>query len=305
MRVQLLMRDAEYRNALTEMISVEDRDIFVEVSSTAAKDGKSLILTDIDPKEIDSEILAKISRRTLFLSPVDPERVRSSAAAGNEVKLHVIFKYCCLSSIMAELAILYHEWTGDIGGVSTMTRTIAVTGESDLLSSERCRSIARQIIYLNGGSVLILPLGFINDYSTDTEESQGWFSRLMYLIDEGRDYPAESFISKDSYGISYLMLPQGLNPVAGIGGEYLRKLISSIGFRFDTLILDIGTCFRKENIEIAAHADDILFIGNGRRIPDISRIIGSEASSKVRRIRINSDEDETLAIDECLRAMYT
>lgn len=305
MRIQMLVRDADYRNALVDMISSEDRDIYIEVDGDSARDGRSVILTDIMPGEIDRDVLRRIARRTLFLSGTDPGNSGlKDAALIQEENLHVLFKYSCLSNILAELALVYHEWTGDAGSLAPVTKTIAVTGDNDLYSSERCHTLARQIIYRYGGSVLILPLGYINDYKTDAGLGRGWFTRLMYLIEEGRDYPKDSFVITDSYGINYLMLPPGLNPVAGLSKEYLTDLIRSVGCRFDTLILDIGSCYRRENLDVAAQADSVLFIGSGRRIPDIEKILGSGASGRLTKIRLSPDTDETLSIDEYAGKLY-
>lgn len=299
MRVQLLIRDKEYQDALTEMIAGSDMDILIEIKSESSRDGKSIILTDISPDELDRDVLCKISPRTLFLSAVRPGNDAGRKVSGEiSAPLHIVFKYSCISNILAELALVHHEWTGDPGNISTVSRTIAVIGESDYHSADRCRILARQIVYRKGGSVLILPLGYINDYSYDTGEARGWFTRLMYMIDEGKDYPADSFVCKDSYGVSYLMLPRGLNPVSGLGNAYLGKLIMSLGCRFDTLILDAGTSFRRENIDLAARSDRILYFGSGRRIPDITKIIGSEAADRLTTISISADQDETISIDE-------
>ena len=294
MRVQLLIRDKDYRDALTEMIAGTDMDIYLEVESDSSKDGSSVILTDIRPDEIDMEILKKISKRTLFLASVRP----GTDTSDDDVHLHRIFKYSCLSSILSELVMVHHEWTGDTGGIRTVSRTLAVISETDYRSSDRCIILARQIIYRVGGSVLILPLGPINDYSYDTGEAHGWFTRLMYLIDEGRDFPIDSFAVKDSYGVSYLMLPKGLNPVAGLSAEYLSKLIMSVGCRFDTLILDIGSSLRHENTDIASRSDGILFFGSGRRIPDIGKILGRDAEGKITQISTDTGADESISIDE-------
>jgi hypothetical protein len=153
-------------------------------------------------------------------------------------------------------------------------------------------------VYRRGGSVLVLPLGFVNDYLFDTSNPGGWFARLMYLIDEGRDYPSETFVTKDPYGVSYLMLPGGLNPVAGLSEEYLNKLILSIGCKFDYLILDIGSSLRKENINIAGGADRVLYFGSGRRIPDITRVLTNVKSSRITTVDLAPDEDESVKIDD-------
>ncbi|MBR2541172.1 MAG: hypothetical protein IKE85_10185 [Mogibacterium sp.] len=305
MRVQMLMRDTEYRDAMIKSIASSERDIFLEIEGNASKDGNSVILTDIRPEEIDDEVLKKIAGRTLFLTGVRSTcKPQDKLTDPDHADIHTIFKYSCLSSIMSELTLIYHNWTGDPGGLASYSRTIAVTGESDLVNSDRCRELARQIIYRHGGSVLIIPLGYINDYAENAGEGKGWFKRLMYLIEEGRDFPSESFVYRDTYGISYLMLPPGLNPVSGLSGDYLAGLIRTMGARFDTVILDIGSCYRRENIEICTRADNILFVGSGRRIPNMEKIIGSEAVLRLESIRYSPDSDLTLEIDEYVRRLY-
>ena len=314
MRIGMLMRDMEYRDALTEMISHSDRDILIEIAGRSGADGKSVILTDIMPDEIDDDVLRRIAPRTLFLSSIPPERGTSLNSDDhtdtNTLPLNVIFKYSSVSTILAELTLVYQRWTGDSCILSTVSVTIAVMGESDLHSSSICRMLARQIIYRRGGSVLILPLGFINDYAernntqAEREEARGWFRRLIYMIDDGRDFPAESFVTNDSYGISYLKLPEGLNPVAELDSRYLDRLVTSMGMRFDTMILDIGTCYRQENIGLACRADRIIFIGSGRRIRDIREMIDSLPAERTKSIRFSMGTDETLALDDYVLELF-
>jgi hypothetical protein len=186
-----------------------------------------------------------------------------------------------------------------MGEVSPVSRVIAVCSENDMLSSDRCRAIARQIIYRQGGRILILSLSFINDYGNTG--GRDVFRKLMYFIDGGRDYRADAFTFTDSYGISYLDIPRGINPVASLDAGYLSALIRTMGSKFDLVILDAGTCYRKENLDIIRSAGDIVWFGSGIRIEEPSVITGDTEGRRAAFIDPGSGRDETLMIDDYVR----
>lgn len=298
MRVGIMMRDTEYRDALSQMISEAGRDIIVEVAGTGGVHRDAVILTDVMPSEIEQQSLAKLRSRTVFLSSVP---VSKDSGKG----YHIIFKYSSFTEIMSELSVVYSEWSGYKGAVIPGTRMIAVISGSDQLCSDRCRELAGQIIYIHGGSVLILPLGFINDHRAYTgDDGSGAFRRLMYMIDEGMDYPAEIFTVTDSYGISRLRMPAGINPLTELDEEYLSRLVCSLGRQFDTLVLDIGSCYRKENISLICGADNILFIGSSRRIGNLRDYLGEDAAARAKYISCTDSQDETIALDGYVRDLY-
>ena len=318
-----MMRDTEYRDALIEMMADMDKDVFIEIAGPGSIRKDAVILTDILPSEIESRSLSRIKERTLFLSPVPVERSKlrpvfkdcENGNEGNNVKYiqenmpesgcRLIFKYSSLISIMSELSLIYSAWSGDTGTITPATRVIAVAGDADQLSAVRCRTLAGQIAYRHGGSILVLPLGYINDYRTDAEgDSGGWFRKLMYFIDEGRDYPPEGFTFTDSYGISCLKLPGGINPLTSLGRGHLSDLITSMSRHFDTLILDIGSCYSDTNLSILRKADNILFFGSGRRIEDPAAFIGSDNSEKIHHISGADAGAEARGIDDFISEIY-
>jgi hypothetical protein len=126
----------------------------------------------------------------------------------------------------------------------------------------------------------------------------------MYMIDEGKDCPPGSFTSIDSYGISYLRLPAGINPVSGLDEDYLGSLISSAGSHFDTVILDIGTCFRKENLQMICKSDNIIFFGSGRNTGDLSSFFNEKTAARIRQICTADAKDETIGIDDYVKEIY-
>ena len=312
MRVAMMMRDSEYRDAMIEMLSGYDKDICIEVSGPTGLSREAVILTDILPSEIERGSLEKIRRRTVFLSPVPTDSMQmqdNSRPVYRDQSLsesiHIVFKYCSLDTILAELALVYSLWSGNTGNINPSTRIIAVTGESDHMSGSRCRALAGQILYRHGGSVLIIPLAYVSDQADEqSRDERGWFRRLMYMIDEGREYSAESFTYTDSYGISFLRLPSGINPLTQLSSDYLEKLITSIGSRFNTLILDVGSCFSAVNLRVLANADNILFFGSGRRIDDPCRYLGAENEQKIRKIGISDARSEALSIDDFVNETY-
>ena len=163
MRVGMMMRDTEYRDALIEMIADMDKDVFIEIAGPGSIRKDAVILTDILPSEIESRSLSRIKERTLFLSPVPVERSKlrpvfkdcENGNEGNNVKYiqenmpesgcRLIFKYSSLISIMSELSLIYSAWSGDTGTITPATRVIAVAGDADQLSAVRCRTLAGQI----------------------------------------------------------------------------------------------------------------------------------------------------------------
>lgn len=310
MRVGMMMRDTEYRDAMIEMMSGFDKDIFIEVAGEGGVSRESVILTDIMPEEIESGSLEKIRHRTVFLSPVPDCSKKNAVNPGSSIpssgngSCSVVFKYSSLLEIMAEISYVYSAWTGNTGSISPSTRVIAVTGEEDSLSSDRCRSLAKQIIYRRGGSVLIMPLGYINDYRPPAADGRGRFRRLMYMIDEGKDYLPECYTYTDSYGISYLDLPAGINPLTALTTDYLTRLITSLCSHFETVILDAGTCYSSRNLKLMHSADNILFFGSERRIEDISQFVGAGNAEKVLRIDISDASAEALCIDDFVKEMY-
>lgn len=295
MRLGILIRDKEYRDALVQKLASYDNNIFVTIIENSAKDTVGcVILTDADPADIDERILKAISDRTVFLTERNDDSLSS---------YHRIFKYSGVSSLISELSLVYNEWHGTGRGRNYTSRNIAVICETDAYAAEKCMSLARQIIYRNGGKVLILPLSFINDYGT-ADSSNNRLSRLLYSIQTGRKRAAESFTYTDSYGVSYLMLPSGQNPLASLGAEDLSLLTSGLAESFDTLIFDIGTCFRKENLSIIEESDSIFFFGTGRRINGPEEIAGSIPPAKLMKIKLSGEADEAMALDDCVKQFY-
>ena len=296
MRLGLLIRDAEYRDALALKLSSYDKDLFVNVMDGSTKEtAGSLILTDIRPSEIDPEVLKAIKARTVFI--VDPKRDDLEGC-------HTVFKYESISNLISELTLVYNEWHGAGPGRNYSARIITVCCETDAYSASKCLSLARQMIYRHGGKVLILPLSYINDYGV-RESDRNVISRLLYTIHTGRDHSSDCFTYTDSYGVSSLMLAPGRNPVAYLDRDDLRSLVSGLAARFDTVICDAGTCFRNENILLMNESEQIVCFETGRRTLGLDELIGKETAGKLIRIKLTGGADEAIAIDDCIKHIFS
>ena len=296
MRLGLLIRDAEYRDALLHKLSSYDNDIFVNIIGNNVKEASgSVILTDIPPKELDSKVLNALKPRTVFL-------ISSEKEDGEEC--NTIFKFCSIPEMISELSLVYNRWHGMGLGIDHSAKLITVCSESDSYSSERCRALAGQIIYSHGGSVLILPLSYINDYGVNDKVRVNSLSRLLYSIQCGRENGLEGVTYTDSYGVSSLLLGKGRNPVAYLDEDELRTLIFGLSKQYDTIIADTASCFRPENIEVMKESENIVLFERGRRVTGIEEILGEDTMRKLIRIKLTGGTEDVITMDECLKKIF-
>jgi hypothetical protein len=206
--------------------------------------------------------------------------------------------------MISELSLVYNRWHGIGLGMDHTARLISVCCESDAYSAERCRAFAGQIIYTHGGSVLILPLSYINDHGVDESLRGNSLSRLLYSIQCGRDKGLEGVTYTDSYGVSSLLLSKGRNPVAYLDEDEIRTLIFGLSRKFDIIIADAASCFRTENIEIMKASERIVYFERGRRVTGIDDILGKDMLGKLIRLKLTGETEDVIAMDECVKKIF-
>lgn len=296
MRLGIMIGDTEYRDALVRKLSLYDNDIFVNIITNNVKDASGcVILTDIAPSSLEDRVLNALKPRTVFITESENE---------NNCDCHSIFKFCSISEIISELSLVYNSWHGINLGKDHSARLISVCCESDSYSAERCRALAGQIVYSHGGSVLILPLSYVNDHGVNDVIKSNSLSRLLYSIQCGRERGLESVTYTDSYGVSSLLLSRGRNPVAYLDDEEIRLLISGLSKKYDTLIGDAGSCFREENIRLMQGSENIVYFERGRRVTGIEEMLGKEAAGKLIRVKLTGGTEDVIAMDDCLKKIF-
>ena len=297
MRLGLLIMDLEYREALVSGIADYDGDIILDVINPGDYiQSDALILTDAKPADLDILLLDKIHERTVFLTT-------TNLTANQSFKIYTCFKYSSISRLLAEISDIYQRWRGIENRSAVNSKIIACCSDSDAFSQGICSELARQIIYRHGGSVVILPLGYVNEEGMDFNGNINRFARLMYMVESDRDTEISSITYTDSYGISRLMLPKGRNPIAYLEEDDLSKLILYISTIFESVILDIAGCYRKENLKVIRSAHSALAFETGRRRLDFKELVGSEIKS-FRIIKLSEGSDEAFAVDEYVKELY-
>ncbi len=303
MRLAFLMRDTEYRDALLEMISEADRNIYLEIgidSITSSIKNKTMLVTDLSPDEIEEETLLKIKDRTVFISSA------SRSDSEEDLIYNTIFKYESLSMNLSNITAAYYKWCGEGIPDTGLSKVFAVCGESDSFTGLTSSSLARQVIFHHGGSVLVLPMGSINDYGLEDLKDAGKFNRLMYYVDSDTDYEIGEFIRKDSYGINYLLMPNGINPISYLKSKDILELISSLSRKFETLIIDIGSSYSKTNIMMLRSSDNVVIVRSQQRKFDPGKLLPDDAvlGRDYIQVDISKDKESELSIDSYLMKIY-
>ena len=307
MRVRLIIQDKEYCRALVETIGRADKDVFVEVSTLAEAstigDG-TLVITDIKSERPELMSLEDYTKRVIYLT-TNPGDVLN---LNKKDECQKLFKYSSISNIFSDVEQINYMWTGETGStLGLVSRVYAVCSDMSDDSSRYSRALARQVLFRRGGSILLLSLKHVNEFGSADENNRSKFSRLMYYMDTGKDYPTEAFTYKDSYGISYMRLPRGLNPIAYMKSQELVNLTRNLTHnKFDTVILDIGSVFNEANILMVNKADNILWFANdsvGFRIEEL--FLSDSPAEKIKRFNVTAkDIDIELAIDDYVREVY-
>ena len=296
MRLGVMIRDKDYRDALVQKLSTYDNDIFVNIIGSNVKDASgSVILTDIPPSDLENKVLTALKPRTVFITDSDNE---------SREDCYTIFKFSSIPEMISELSLVYNRWHGNGPGMDHSARLITVCCESDADSAERCRALAGQIIYSHGGSVLILPLSYINDYGVNETLKSNSLSRLLYSIQSGRKSSLEGVTYTDSYGVSSLLLSKGHNPVAYLDEDELRTLIFGLSKKYDTIIADVASCFRNENIVLMRESERTVFFERGRRVTGIEEMLNDGYREKLIRVKLKGGTEDVIAMDDCLKKIF-
>lgn len=300
MRIRLIIEDEDYCNALKNTLSSLEKDVYVELGCKGVinkLDDSTIIITDISPELVDK----KLYQRTIFLSNNSGDKFDSNA------KVFKIFKYSNICNILGGVEELNFILSGETeNSFSTNSHVYAVCTNRSDRNAELCRALARQILFRHGGEIIILPMRYINDYSNDIDSGSRDFSRMMYYLKIGKKFPITAFTYCDSYGISYLKLPEGINPLSNLKYEELRLIIKTLSLeKFGTVIVDIADCFSKANIKLLKCADNILFFDDGKKNINIKEIAGEDNYERCKKIELhNQDKTVELQIDDYIKKIY-
>lgn len=302
MRIHLVIKDNEYSKAMAEVIAQMGKDVFVEIgiSDLESLDNESIIITDSDYKDIKQEDYANI----IFLTNNKEDKLLEDNS-GKPIK---IFKYNSMNSILADIEHIHYLLSGKSETTNgVLSRVYAVCTDNHEHTNSLCQALARQIMFRHGGNMIIISMDYLNNYPSQYEKDRSKFSRWMYYLDIGRDYSIEEFTTSDSYGISYLRLPSGLNPLAYLKLSEIEDIIDELcNKKFETVILDISNCYSEPNVRLINKADNILYFQNDESSFDVKSIlVDPSMEERVEIVSMNDKPKEIeLVLDEYIRRIY-
>lgn len=223
MKIVLKINDIEYSRAFQNSIASYDKDILVEVcieSNLEEIDNRTIIVSDAEPETLDKRLL----KQTVFLTvtPCDATQIN------RKQKYNSVFKYLRMPQILSFIEEVYFSLTGEMERIdSAHTKVFSVCSESNAGNSILCKALARQITYRHGGEILILPLRYINEYFNPIEADFNKYSRMLYYLKSNKKCVLDSYLFKDSYGINYISISRGINPINMLEIDELLSLIKT------------------------------------------------------------------------------
>lgn len=301
MKIRLIIKDLEYCLAFRNNITSADKDIMVEISKGGKLNGidsKTIIVTDVDPKRVDKRLI----NQTVFLT-----KDQNDTGEKLEGKYRKIFKYLRTSKILSFIEETYCDITGRVERINSGTsRVFAVCSDSNSCNAILCKTLARQIVYRHGGEILILPLRYINEYFDPNEKDNNRLSKLLYYLKSGKECPLEGYLYRDNYGINYLCMGKGINPISKLELDELVSLIKVFcKDKFDTVILDIGDCFSDINNEVISKSDNIILLRKDATLNLEDVFVDEETRKRASSIELyDNEKDLELLIDDYIDDVY-
>lgn len=301
MKIRLILNDKEYLEAFKDIALRTDDNLFIEVGNQGNNSKERVVvITDYAPEELHADDYSNI----VFLSDNPGDRLENFKA---DTPLR-LFKYNSLSSILADIHQINFVLSSSHGrSYDVLSDIFAVATDSfGIQSSEVTKIIARQILFHNSEKILIISLKAVNEYGKSDEGDRSRFTRLRYYQEIDRAYSIEQFVYKDNYGIYYLRLPDGLNPIAFMSNENIEDFIRMLSYDgFSTIILDIGNELNMKNIEIAKKSDRIIFYSENREMKVLDDCqLENESRKKLDILNLNiSDDRMELKIDSYVEGL--
>ncbi len=264
MKLKLMMKDREYQDALAARLGRVCSELFVEIGSDFSQDEDTLIVTDIGQ--------GKLGPGMVFLHR---ECVQEMEGTGP----YTLFKYDSVDSLIRCLCACFYLWTGQ-GVLPVQSSYMVYVGA--VSRTDMCHgfaeSFAKQLSNRSDYSVLYLPLSYFlagygyatdsgADYSPDVAPDKTIFRKLVYYVQQGREIPRDAFFRRHHRNIYELRLERGINPVALMGGDGRNEFIRKVSSYFDIIILTVGDCYSRENLELMKEADVRIYLSDDEMAP--------------------------------------
>lgn len=246
MRLRLVMKDREYRDALARAIGRKKSNLYVIIADTFEHEADTLIVTDVGK--------GKLREGMVYLGR-EPERKVEGKGP------YTLFKYEGVDELIRDLAQCLFLWCGDGEQPIPSGYLITVgTMERPDLCRRFAESMAMELAKRTDERVLLLPLTYFYKGETLWTSEESVMRKLLYYIQMGRSLPIDVFFRKGEGNVYYLRMPEGMNELLRIPEGERCGFIRQIARYFPVVIGNIGDCYSQGNIELMQNADRCIYM---------------------------------------------
>ncbi len=248
-RVGIYHDDSLFARALAIGLARESRSV------------RFVLMDDMDTlEELDMVLSSKEDGR-----PNVVQLVKSQQQKQLETAPYRLYQYEESRTMIDDLLFIYFKMTDRVLEYRGTCKCRLVTFVSDAGGSGTtltCISTAKMLHSIYGSRLLYLNLCPIDDSKKYLAAgSRIGLLKLLYYLDAGRDFPLESFITRDEE-MDYLSTDIVNSSFNDIKPALMTKLVKKVDEQgqYDYFFIDIGSCLSRENKRALENSDLVVFV---------------------------------------------
>ena len=245
MRLKLVMKDREYRDALAERIRRSRQNLYVIIEDNFRMEEDTLLVTDVGE--------GKLREGMVLLSSECRREVEGKGP-------YVLFKYTGVDELLTDLRLCAFLWTGkgDLRRGEDRIVTVGAVERTDL-GHRLAEQVALELGEGLEEPVLLLDLTYFYREG-QPEESGNTFRKLVYYLQSGKSIPVEVFFRRERGNVFRVRMPRGMNELMKIPGAECLELIREMGRYFSAVVCSVGDCFSERNIELMKNSEWCIYM---------------------------------------------
>ena len=245
MRLKLVMKDREYRDALAERIRRSRWNLYVIIEDNFRMEEDTLLVTDVGE--------GKLREGMVLLSSECRREVEGKGP-------YVLFKYAGVDELLTDLRLCAFLWTGkgDLRRGEERIVTVGAVERTDL-GHRLAEQVALELGERLEEPVLLLDLTYFYREG-QPEESGNTFRKLVYYLQSGKSIPVEVFFRRERGNVFRVRMPRGMNELMKIPGRECLELIREMGRYFSAVVCSVGDCFSERNIEVMKNSEWCIYM---------------------------------------------
>ena len=245
MRLKLVMKDREYRDALAKRIRRSRWNLYVIIEDNFRMEEDTLLVTDVGE--------GKLREGMVLLSSECRREVEGKGP-------YVLFKYAGVDEILTDLRLCAFLWTGkgDLRRGEERIVTVGAVERTDL-GHRLAEQVALELGERLEEPVLLLDLTYFYREG-QPEESGNTFRKLVYYLQSGKSIPVEVFFRRERGNVFRVRMPRGMNELMKIPGAECLELIREMGRYFSAVVCSVGDCFSERNIELMKNSEWCIYM---------------------------------------------